>query len=66
MADPDGNPNVRWATEGKGKDSIIHRFQSDQPDGSGTWHWNGSTDGRTNSGVERSIPKSKTPNSLNP
>ena len=66
VEDPDGNPNVRWATEGKGKDRVIHRFQSDQPDGSGTWHWNGSTKAYTKSGKERSIPKSKTPNSLNP
>jgi hypothetical protein len=66
VEDPDGDPNVRWAVEGKGKTRVIHRFQSDQRDGSGTWHWNGSTKGTTQSGDERSIPITKTPNSLNP
>jgi RHS repeat-associated protein len=62
IADPDGNKNVRWTVEGKGNKKVIHRFQSDQPDGSGTWHWNGSTNAKTKNGRDRSIPENVVPN----
>ena len=44
----DGN---RWAVEVINGKKVYHRFQND---GNGNFHWNGSTNGKTASGVDRS------------
>jgi len=44
----DGN---RWAVEMIDGKKVYHRFQND---GNGNFHWNGSTNGKTASGVDRS------------
>jgi len=62
---PDPNSSkTRWAAEGSGKNTVFHRFQSQDPDGKWGFHWNGSTKAFTQSGQERSIPESKVPNSV--
>ncbi|MGD9368242.1 MAG: hypothetical protein PVH87_21255 [Desulfobacteraceae bacterium] len=52
---PDGN---RWTKAGRGRKTVYHRFQND---GNGNWHWNGSTDGMTNSGIPRRIRMNDVP-----
>ncbi|WP_327037485.1 hypothetical protein U0021_09100 [Moraxella canis] len=54
----DGN---RWARENQNGRIVYHRFQND---GNGNFHWNGSTDGVTNSGKDRRISINHVPNSI--
>ena len=55
------DPKTRWAIEGSGRKTVTHRFQSNQKDGSGPFHWNGSTNAATKSGKKvkfnATIPK---------
>lgn len=57
IVDPN-NSNTRWSVEAVGRKRIFHRFQDD---GNGTFHWNGSTNGRTLSGEDRKLPESIVP-----
>lgn len=57
VSDP-SNVNTRWTKVGEGKKATYHRFQSSND---GTWHWNGSTNGVTQTGESRAIPMSKVP-----
>ncbi|NVJ50159.1 MAG: RHS repeat-associated core domain-containing protein [Gammaproteobacteria bacterium] len=50
----DGN---RWTKVGKGKKAVYHRFQKSGK----KWHWNGSTNGRTQNGQPREISLSNVP-----
>ena len=52
--DPD-DPKTRWTKVGEGKKSVWHRFQSSAADGSGAFHWNGSTNGVDIKGRPRTI-----------
>ncbi|WP_284208689.1 RHS repeat-associated core domain-containing protein, partial [Chitiniphilus shinanonensis] len=53
-----GSDGNRWTKIGSGKKAEYHRFQND---GNGNWHWNGSTNGRTASGVSRNINPNNIP-----
>ncbi|WP_228141041.1 hypothetical protein [Moraxella nonliquefaciens] len=55
---PDGN---RWAVERKNNQTIYHRFQND---GNGNFHWNGLTNGVTQSGQSRAIDINHVPSSI--
>lgn len=55
------DPKNRWATEIKNGQTIYHRFQDD---GNGNFHWNGSTDGKTASGQDRSIKITDVPSEV--
>nr|WP_262890647.1 RHS repeat-associated core domain-containing protein [Kordia aestuariivivens] len=57
----EGKGDVRWTKVGSGNKAVYHRFQDDN---NGTWHWNGSTNGRTQSGVENKISINNVPNSI--
>ena len=46
-----GSDGNRWAVEIKGKTVVYHRFQNDR---NGNFHWNGATNGKTLTGVDRS------------
>lgn len=50
----------RWAIERTNNEIIYHRFQTDP--NTGVYHWNGSTNGKTASGVERKISINEIPN----
>lgn len=58
--DPD-DPKTRWTKVGEGKKSVWHRFQSSAADGSGAFHWNGSTDGVDIKGRPRAIDTKNVP-----
>ncbi len=60
LADPKKS-NLRWTKEGSGKKATYHRFQSD---GNGNWHWNGSTNGATQSMQQRNININHVPNEI--
>ena len=60
--DPD-DPKTRWTKVGEGKKSVWHRFQSSAADGSGAFHWNGSTDGVDIKGRPRAIDTKNVPRS---
>ncbi|HFW0000322.1 TPA: RHS repeat domain-containing protein, partial [Salmonella enterica subsp. enterica serovar Wangata] len=60
--DPD-DPKTRWTKVGEGKKSVWHRFQSSAADGSGAFHWNGSTDGVDIKGRPRAIDIKNVPRS---
>ncbi|PHN05116.1 DUF6531 domain-containing protein [Flavilitoribacter nigricans] len=63
VPDPN-NPKTRWAKEGSGKKATYHRFQSSQPDGTGPFHWNGSTNGKTKAGKSRKIKSQNVPTEI--
>jgi hypothetical protein len=60
VADPK-DVKTRWTKEGTGKKAVYHRFQNEQPDGKGAWHWNGSTSSKDQSGKDRSIAEENVP-----
>lgn len=62
QVDPD-DPKTRWTKIGEGKKSVWHRFQSSAADGSGAFHWNGSTDGVDIKGKPRAIDIKNVPRS---
>lgn len=62
QVDPD-DPKTRWTKVGEGKKSVWHRFQSSAADGSGAFHWNGSTDGVDIKGRPRAIDIKNVPRS---
>ncbi len=55
------DPKTRWVKVGEGKKSVWHRFQSNAADGSGAFHWNGSTDGVDIRGKPRAIDTKNVP-----
>ncbi|WP_323855279.1 RHS repeat-associated core domain-containing protein, partial [Xenorhabdus koppenhoeferi] len=60
QVDPN-DPKTRWIKVGEGKKSVWHRFQSNAADGSGAFHWNGSTDGVDIRGKPRAIDTKNVP-----
>lgn len=55
------DPKTSWTKVGEGKKANWHRFQSSAADGSGAFHWNGSTDGVDIRGNPRAIDKKNVP-----
>jgi RHS repeat-associated protein len=61
VRDPQSGKVTRWAKEGEGKNAVFHRFQEEA---NGIFHWNGSTRGRTKSGIPRELPMNQVPNCM--
>jgi hypothetical protein len=63
VQDPN-DPKTRWTKVGDGKDAVYHRFQSDAKDGSGAFHWNGSTDAQLINGTPNEISPNNVPKEI--
>lgn len=61
VRDPATGKVTRWAREGEGRNAVFHRFQEHI---NGEFHWNGSTKGRTKSGVPNELPLTLVPNCM--
>jgi hypothetical protein len=53
-----GSDGNRWTKVGTGKKAVYHRFFKHKDN---TWHWSGSTVGKTKAGVDNKIQETTVP-----